>query len=46
MIDVTEAVALREVFRPGYTFQLSLPVTVDGKESWTSNTWMTVVAPE
>ena len=42
-IDVTEAQALHQIFQPGYSFQLSLPVVRDGQESWFSAAYTSVM---
>ena len=39
-LSIEEAIALRELFVPGYTFQLSVPVTTNGEEHWQSATYV------
>lgn len=43
-IAVEDALALREIFQPGYTFSFTVPVNSDGTESWYSATYVSAIA--
>lgn len=40
-VEIQEAVALRNLWKPGYTFQLSFPVTAGDATTWYSATYTT-----